>query len=94
MQTAKDIAYDILIGCKASRVDPKWLEYRYLLKMKLIDPIKTPFYKWESMVSVGSILRARRKLIEDGEIVLDKFTAMVLRQKEEKIRKFGFRGEQ
>ncbi len=94
MKSAKDIAYDILRGCKSSRDNPKWLEYRYLLKMGIIDPTTTPFYKWENMVSVGSILRARRKLIEDGEIVLDKFTAMVLRQKEEKIRKFGFRGEQ
>ena len=94
MKNAKEIAYNILVSCKSSRDNPKWLEYRYLLKMGVIDPNTTPFYKWENMVSVGSILRARRKLIEDGEIVLDKFTAMVLRQKEEKIRIFGFRGEQ
>jgi hypothetical protein len=93
MKTAKSIAYDILRGCKSARDNPKWLEYRYLLKMGIIDPNRFSFEKWDNMVSVGSILRARRKLIEDGEIVLDKFTAMVLRQKEERIRKFGFRGE-
>ena len=86
MQRAKDIAYNILVSCKSSRDNPKWLEYRYLLKMGIIDPNRTPFYKWENMVSVGSILRARRKLIEDGEIVLDKFVEMARRKREEQVR--------
>ena len=86
MKNAKAIAYNILVSCKSSRDNPKWLEYRYLLKMGIIDPNRTPFYKWENMVSVGSILRARRKLIEDGEIVLDKFVEMARRKREEQVR--------
>ena len=93
MQTAKELAYNILVSCKSSRNDPKWLEYRYLLKMGVIDPNKTPFYKWENMVSVGSILRARRKLIEDGEIVLDKFVEMARRKREEQVRDMFARGK-
>jgi len=74
MERAKDIAYNILVSCKSSRDNPKWLEYRYLLKMGIIDPNRTPF------------LRARRKLIEDGEIVLDKFVEMARRKREEQVR--------
>ena len=86
MQNAKEIAHYLMIRCKQARENPKWLEYRYLLHMGIINPETTPFYKWENMVSVGSILRARRKLIEDGEIVLDKFVEMARRKRTEQVR--------
>jgi len=93
MENAKEIAHYLMIRCKQARENPKWLEYRYLLHMGIINPETTPFYRWEEMVSVGSVLRARRKLIEDGVITIDKFAEMNRRRREEQVKKMFARGK-
>ena len=76
----------LLKGSKRARDDPKFLEYIYLVQNGIIDALKTPFYHYQDIESVASVLRCRRKLIQNGEIQLDAKVEEIRREKEKEFR--------
>ncbi len=76
----------LLRGSKRARDDPKFLEYIYLVQNGIIDAVKTPFYHYQDIESVASVLRTRRKLIQDGEIKLDESVEQIRREREKSFR--------
>jgi hypothetical protein len=76
----------LLRGSKRARDDPKFLEYIYLVQNGIIDALKTPFYHYQDIESVASVLRCRRKLIQNGEIQLEAKVEEIRREKEKEFR--------
>ena len=83
----KEEVYSLLRQSKNARDDPKFLEWYYLTTKGIIDPIIVPFYKYRTLNSIESVLRVRRKLIENGEINIDSEVEIRRREREEFMRK-------
>ncbi len=77
----------LLRGSKRARDDPKFLEYIYLAQNGIIDAVKTPFYHYQDIESVASVLRTRRKLIQDGEIQIDAKVEQIRKERERMFRR-------
>jgi len=82
----KDKVYSLLRQSKNARDDPKFLEWYYLTTEKIIDPITVPFWKYRTLNSIESVLRIRRKLIENGDILIDAQVEQIRREREEFMR--------
>lgn len=82
----KEKVYSLLKQSKDAREDPKFLEYYYLTTEGIIDPITVPFWRYRTINSIESVLRVRRKLIENGEINIDQETEIRRREQEEHFR--------
>ena len=87
MENAKDEVYKLLSEREIARNDPKALEYFWLVTNNVIDPNKCPYYKYLEVPSVATVLRIRRKLIEDGDIFIDKSVEALRRHREEQVKK-------
>ena len=82
----KEKVYSLLRQSKNARDDPKFLEWYYLTTEGIIDPIIVPFYKYQTLNSIESVLRVRRKLIENGEITVEPEVEIRRREREEFMR--------